>query len=155
MLNRERKKPILHLSSYFLDFNTIARDLLSSSSENIDVVSGEQQVARLITEIIPKVSSKIDCVDPRNILGQLINLKQYIKVRLVTEITRDNLPYYKEITKHIDIRHLENVKGCFALCDGTEYLGCIYGKQSEQVEMLHITRQSTVYGQQLFRSRIN
>ena len=88
---------------------------MSSSSENIDVVSGEQQVARLITEIIAKVSSKIDCVDPRNIPGQLINLKkQYIKVRLVTEITRDNLPYYKEITKHIDIRHLENVKGCFA-----------------------------------------
>jgi hypothetical protein len=29
MLNREGKKPILHLTLYFLDFNTIARDLLS------------------------------------------------------------------------------------------------------------------------------
>ena len=106
---------------------------MSSSSENVDVVSGEQQVARLTTEIIPKISSKVDCVFQSHqtletFLDSIINLKkQYIKVRLVTEITRDNLPYYKEITKHIDIRHLENVKGCFAVCDGTEYLG----KQSE------------------------
>ncbi|MEP6576819.1 MAG: hypothetical protein ABJB85_10360 [Nitrososphaerota archaeon] len=35
---------------------------MSSSSENVDVVSGEQQVTRLTTEIIPKVSSKVDCV---------------------------------------------------------------------------------------------
>ena len=127
---------------------------MSSSSENVDVVSGEQQVARLTTEIIPKVSSKVDCVFQSHqtletFLDSIINLKkQYIKVRLVTEITRDNLPYYKEITKHIDIRHLDNVKGSFAVCDGREYLGYIFGKQSERVEMLHITMESFVEAQQ-------
>ena len=127
---------------------------MSSSSENVDVVSGEQQVARLTTEIIPKVNSKIDCVfQPHStletFLDSIINLKkQYIKVRLVTEITRDNLPYYKEINKHIDIRHLDNVKGSFMVCDGREYLGYIFGKQTERVEMLHITMESFVEAQQ-------
>ena len=127
---------------------------MSSSSENVDVVSGEQQVARITTEIIPKVSSKVDCVfqshhSLETFLDSIINLKkQYIKVRLVTEITRDNLPYYKEITKHIDIRHLANVKGSFAVCDGREYLGYLIGKQSERVEMLHITMESFVEAQQ-------
>lgn len=127
---------------------------MSSSSENVDVVSGEQQVARLTTEIIPKVNSKIDCVfQPHHsletFLDSIINLKkQYIKVRIVTEITRDNLPYYKEINKHIDIRHLDNVKGSFMVCDGREYMGYLFGKQTERVEMLHITIESFVEAQQ-------
>ena len=88
-----------------------------------------QQVARLTTEIIPKVSGKVDCVFQSHqtletFLDSIINLKkQYIKVRLVTEITRDNLPYYKEVNKHIDIRHLDSVKGSFIVCDGREYSG--------------------------------
>ena len=127
---------------------------MSSSSENVDVVNGEQQVARLTNEIIPKVSSNVDCVFQSHqgletFLDSIVNLKkQYIKVRLVTEITRDNLPYYKEITKHIDIRHLDSVKGSFMVCDGREYLGYIFGKQPERVEMLHITMESFVEAQQ-------
>ena len=106
---------------------------MSSSSEKVEVVSGEQRVAMLTTEIIPKVSSKVDCVFQSHqtletFLDSIINLKkQYIKVRLVTEITRDNLPYYKEVNKHIDIRHLDSVKGSFIVCDGREYLGYIFG----------------------------
>ncbi|MDQ5868836.1 MAG: hypothetical protein M3530_03810, partial [Thermoproteota archaeon] len=117
------------------------------------MVSGEQ-IARLTTEIIPKVNSRVDCIfQPHHTLetslNSLINLKkQYIKVRLVTEVTRDNLPYYKEITKHIDIRHLDSVKGSFMVCDGREYLGYVFGRQSERVEMLHITMESFVEAQQ-------
>ena len=125
---------------------------MSSSNENVNVVSGEQQVAKLTTEIIPKVNSRIDCVfQPHNtletFLDSIINLKkQYIKVRLVTEITRDNLPYYKEINKH-SISAICSVKGTFIVYDGREYLGYIFGKQTERVEMLRITMESLVEAQ--------
>ena len=127
---------------------------MSSSGKKVEVVSGDQRVAMLTTEIIPRVSSKVDCVFQSHqtletFLDSIINLKkQYIKVRLVTEITGDNLPYYKEITKHIDIRHLDSVKGSFMVCDGREYLGYILGKQSERLEMLHITMETFVEAQQ-------
>jgi CheY-like chemotaxis protein len=44
-----------------------------------------------------------------------------IMIRFVTEITRDNIPYCKEIMKIGKVRHLDGVKGNFGISD-TEYI---------------------------------
>ena len=45
-----------------------------------------------------------------------------MKFRYVTEITKDNLSYCKEMLKFSEIRHLDGVKGNFEVCDKKEYV---------------------------------
>ena len=45
-----------------------------------------------------------------------------MKFRYVTEITKDNLSYCKEMLKFSEIRHLDGVKGNFEVCDEKEYV---------------------------------
>jgi len=57
--------------------------------------------------------------DPR----ALVNLKNRgVKVRQITEITKENARYCKELVKNIDeLRHLDGVKANFAVSE-TEYV---------------------------------
>jgi two-component system, OmpR family, sensor histidine kinase VicK len=45
-----------------------------------------------------------------------------VEFRYVTEITKDNLSYCKEMLKFSEIRHLDGVKGNFEVCDEKEYV---------------------------------
>jgi hypothetical protein len=45
-----------------------------------------------------------------------------VEFRYVTEITKDNLPYCKEMLKFSEIRHLDGVKGNFEVSDIKEYV---------------------------------
>jgi len=45
-----------------------------------------------------------------------------VKIRYITEITRDNLKYCKQILKFAEVRHLNNLVGNFVISD-KEYLG--------------------------------
>lgn len=47
--------------------------------------------------------------------------RRNITIRFVTEITRDNIPYCKEIMKIGEVGHLDGVKGNFGISD-TEYI---------------------------------
>jgi K+-sensing histidine kinase KdpD len=44
-----------------------------------------------------------------------------VKYRYVTEITKDNLSYCKELTQYVELRHLEELRGNFAVNE-SEYL---------------------------------
>jgi two-component system, OmpR family, sensor histidine kinase VicK len=41
--------------------------------------------------------------------------------RFITEITQENVRYSKELASHVELRHLEGVKGNFGVVDGKEY----------------------------------
>ena len=45
-----------------------------------------------------------------------------VKLRYVTEITRENISYCKELMKISDVRHTDGVKGNFEVSDGKEYV---------------------------------
>jgi hypothetical protein len=130
---------------------------VSSSGEKVNVISGEQ-MARLTTEIISNANYRVDCLFENHhtfaygletFLNGLIDIKkQYIKVKLITEITRENLAYYRDVAKHVDIRHMDGVKGSFMICDGIEYLGYVFGRQPKHEEMIHVTMESFVAAQQ-------
>jgi two-component system, OmpR family, sensor histidine kinase VicK len=60
-----------------------------------------------------------------------------VLLRYITEITKDNMSYYKELMTLIDdLRHLEGIKGNFMLSE-TEYLSPIIlfekGKVASQI----------------------
>jgi two-component system, OmpR family, sensor histidine kinase VicK len=57
------------------------------------------------------------------IRNEFINLKNRgIKLRFITEITIDNVSYYKELLKIVELRHLDNIKGNFGIADGSDYV---------------------------------
>lgn len=44
-----------------------------------------------------------------------------VRLRFISEITKDNLQYCKELMKIGEVRHLDEVKGNFGVADGRVY----------------------------------
>ncbi len=44
-----------------------------------------------------------------------------VRHRFVTEITKENVEHCKELATHVELRHLDGVKGNFSIADGKEY----------------------------------
>jgi two-component system, OmpR family, sensor histidine kinase VicK len=44
-----------------------------------------------------------------------------IRLRIITEITKDNISYCKELMKMVDLKHLDEIKGNFAIGDAIVY----------------------------------
>jgi signal transduction histidine kinase len=74
-----------------------------------------------------------------------------IRQRFVTEITQENVRYSKELANHVELRHLEGVKGNFGIVDGREYGAAanIYDLQ-RPVEFIYSNVKSFVDQQQYF-----
>src|SRR5690242_7169901 len=74
-----------------------------------------------------------------------------VRIRWISEITRDNLAYCKELMKIAEIRHLDGVKGNFGVVDGSEYAASATGIESAPPPQLIIsTVKSFVEQQQYF-----
>lgn len=100
------------------------------------VISGDK-----IAEAIAKFQSNIKkswcaCVDasiPAFSMSDAIK-KGYVaakergvKIRYVTEITAENLSHCKELVQFVELRHLDGVRGSFAVSEG-EFVAGIAGK---------------------------
>jgi two-component system, OmpR family, sensor histidine kinase VicK len=71
---------------------------------------------------------------------QLIEIKKRAgKIRLLTEITKDNIPFCKELMKIGELRHFDGVKVNFAILDGKEYQATIIHEESEPVTQLIVS----------------
>jgi hypothetical protein len=44
-----------------------------------------------------------------------------VKVRFITEITKENISYSKQLMKIVELRHLDEIMGNFGIADGIEY----------------------------------
>jgi two-component system sensor histidine kinase VicK len=56
-----------------------------------------------------------------------------VRLRYLTEITNDNLPYCKELIKIVDeLRHLEGIKGNFMISEG-EYLAPVVLDEEKKI----------------------
>ena len=74
-----------------------------------------------------------------------------IKVRFITEITKENLYYSKELMKIVELRHLDGIKGNFGISDGVEYRASPTSKQERTPsEYIISTMKSFVEQQQYF-----
>jgi hypothetical protein len=132
---------------------------VNSYGEGVDIISGEQ-IGRITTEIFSNANYRVDCLFEihhtfasglQTFLDGLIDKKkQYIKMKLITEIRPDNLEYFKNIAKHVEIRHVDGLKGSFMIYDGLQYFGYLFGNQSKHEEMIHVSTESFVAAQQYF-----
>jgi signal transduction histidine kinase len=117
---------------------------------------------RSATALFSNVKERVDCSADSNapyshfILkpvrdGYIQLRKRGIKVRFITEITKENLYYSKELMKIVELRHLDGVKGNFGISDGVEYRASPTSKQEETPsEYIISTMKSFVEQQQYF-----
>ena len=104
-----------------------------ASNQKTEVLHGEQNVVNTVLQFTFKAKSTIDaCVDYTrpSLAVEIEQLKKAfldakkrgVKLRYVTEITKDNVPYCKELLKMVDeLRHIDGIKGNFYISE-TEYI---------------------------------
>jgi two-component system sensor histidine kinase VicK len=106
---------------------------LDTSTERTEVFYGEENTMGVVLHFTSRAKDKIDaCIDnTRPLLA--IEIKELrksfidaktrgVRLRYVTEITKDNICYCKELIKIIDeLRHIDGIKGNFYISE-TEYI---------------------------------
>lgn len=102
------------------------------TKETIEIWKGEEAAMNGLIDVMSRVSSKADIVGDSNapsfsmgveqIKKEYTNFKKRgIKLRFITEITKENLHYCKELMNYVDLRHLDLVKGNMAISE-SEYV---------------------------------
>ncbi len=82
-----------------------------------------------------RIDSCIDKSNPKTIIttepivnGIIENNKRGIKSRVITEVTKDNILYCRELMKlSIELRHLDDIKGNFSISDQAMYQATAMG----------------------------
>ena len=75
----------------------------------------------------------VEVKEYRQVLESLI--KRGVKRRLITEITRENLPYCKQLSSVLELRHLGGLKGNFAVSE-TEYMASAILYKTEPIAQI-------------------
>ena len=126
------------------------------------VLTDPKEIIRSIVDRFSKINQRADvCADSnapyshfklKPIQDAYIRLKNRgVKVRFITEITKENLHYSKELMKIVELRHLDGIKGNFGIADGVEYRASPTSKQEEiPSEYIISTMKSFVEQQQYF-----
>jgi two-component system, OmpR family, sensor histidine kinase VicK len=126
------------------------------------VITDPEDIMSSATSLFSNVKERIDCCADDNapishsmlkpVRDGFIQLKNRgIKVRFITEITKENLYYSKQLMKNVELRHLDGIKGNFGISDGVEYRASPTSKQEGiPSEYIISTVKSFVEQQQYF-----
>ena len=114
--------------------------------EKTEVMYGTENTTKVILEFLsranksmgiyadhtwPSVSMEIDVF--KRAMQDI--KKRGAKSRYIVEITKDNIPYCKELMKIDDLRHLDGIKGNFAINE-TEYIASATMQQSQLLQQV-------------------
>src|SRR5919199_375040 len=118
----------------------------SRSTEMTEVLSGEEHVMSTILKFLSK-ADKIDSCGDYKAPSLILEVPQYkkllsdiktkgIQLRYITDITKDNIYYCKELLKFAkEIRHLAGMRANFSVSE-TEYMASASIQQQEQNQQL-------------------
>ena len=73
-----------------------------------------------------------------------------IRVRFITEVTRENIEYCREILKIAEVRHLEGISGNFTIADGTDYAGVATTQEAQPITQLLVSNVRAFVEQQQY-----
>jgi two-component system, OmpR family, sensor histidine kinase VicK len=131
-------------------------------TERTEIWYGKQKIMSRGLAELSKVKVKYDSIldgnGPSIIINNEFVTKAYTQIkarggrlRLITEITKANLSYCKELAKYAELRHLDGVKGNLGIVDGISY-GAAAKSEKKQfpTEYIYSTVKSFVEQQQYF-----
>jgi len=123
-------KPVTRYKNTFIDSSYLIYYLLSIPSTSIEktmVLHDSRSIDNALLGFYAKAKSSYDCYgvtsqstlpESEAINNTLSNLKnQGVRLRQITEITKDNVSYCKILMKIAELRHLDGVKGKIQLSD--------------------------------------
>jgi hypothetical protein len=76
--------------------------------------------------------------------------KRGTRLRFITEITKDNIEFSKELMKKYDLRHLDEIKGNFGISDGIYYTASAKTHQSSPPPLLIVSTVKAIVEQQQY-----
>jgi signal transduction histidine kinase len=132
----------------------------SAGVERTVVLHDSRSINNALLGFYTKTNTRYDCygdtsqstlLEFKAIKDTLFNLKsQGVRLRQITEITKDNVSYSKMLMKTAELRHLERVKGRIELTD-TELIVTITpqaGKSHQKLQVIHSNVKQLVEQQQ-------
>ncbi len=146
-----------------MNFLIILRETLETAnvdSKNFANKHDKEIPNDLTLKIISRSNEKLDfCFDKNGPSAQIGNEQLWnaiaqlkykgIKLRLITEITKENIAYCKTMMRYFDVHHFDAVKGNFGISDNSEYIGNILNSnQSNASDIININTKSFLELQQ-------
>ena len=112
---------------------------LPEAEEKTIVLRGEQRTTNALLEFAGSTKTRMDvCADrlapsvsvgvPELKKGMIDMVTRGVKYRYITEITKDNLAYCKELANYAELRHLDGVKANFAVSE-SQYIATAVVKE--------------------------
>ena len=131
-----------------------------SSSEKTEIFSDPVDTQRVIIQTMSNIKHRHDiCVDSN---GALVAMgidwvkKCYVdaqargvKIRFITEITKDNLPQCNQLMELVELRHLEGVQGNFGVNE-SEYIATATLDREKAVPILIYSNVKQIVRQQQY-----
>jgi two-component system sensor histidine kinase VicK len=126
----------------------------------LESIQDKENSEEISLKIISKTTERLDCYYDKNgpfglvgneLLWNMIAQLKYkgTKLRLITEITKENIAYCKTMMRYFDVRHMDEIKGNFGISDQHEYLANILSfSEKQDKELVHIDVKSFVELQQ-------
>ena len=117
------------------------------TSETTEIFRGTKNATEAIIKFVKKANNEINaCLDstgPSIMLGvesirnaRVEAKKRGVQIRYVTEITKDNIDYSKEMMNLFEVRHLQGMKGNFEVCDKKEYVAIVTLQKTQSIDEL-------------------
>jgi signal transduction histidine kinase len=114
----------------------------SNRSEKTEVLYGNDNIIKKTLDTFSWVRETFNgCVDHTEVAmhvtlepiwNGLVQLKsRNVVIRIVTEITKENIFYSKKLSEVVDLRHLDGIRSSFGVADGKEYLDHVISEQEE------------------------
>lgn len=130
--------------------------ILSEGEETTMVLHGEEHTTNALLELAAYTKERIDvCADwvapsvsvgvPELKKGIIDLVTRGVKYRYITEITKDNLVYCKELAKYVELRHLDGIRGNFVVNESHYIATAIVEKEAKPVpEIIYSSVRSIV-----------
>ena len=110
--------------------------------ENTEIVQGIENIVRSQLEGLSSVEKQYDACTDRTFPTSLVSSKivwdkclelqnRGVNIRCITEITPDNIDYCKKMTKRMEVRHLDSIRGNFSIGDKKVYRGAATMREGE------------------------
>jgi signal transduction histidine kinase len=114
------------------------------AEEKTIVLRGQEPTTSALLEFAASTKTRMDvCADwlapsvsvgvPELKKGMIDMVRRGVKYRYITEITKDNLEYCKELANYAELRHLDGIRGNFAVSESQYLASAVLKEEAKPV----------------------
>lgn len=129
--------------------NTMLSEFKAPDSKELEIDDEVPNSDDSLLKIISRSNERLDfcydkagpsaLIDNESLWNVIAQLKyKGIKLRLITDITKENVTYCKTMMRYFDVHHVDGVKGNFGISDQNEYVGNIMPRGKSDYQLICI-----------------